>query len=153
MFPHLSGLVIERIERCHDVIALAARARGSSACCRWCGSRSTVVHGRYSRQLTDALVAGSRVVIKLTVRRFRCVNSTCEAVTFAEQVAGVTKPHSRFTPLLTGMLTAIGKALAGRAGARLARALGGGGQPAHVAALGPGDSRASRQAGACPRGG
>lgn len=83
-----------------------------------------MVHGRYSRQLTDAVVAGSRVVIKLTVRRFRCVNSTCEAVTFAEQVAGVTKPHSRFTPLLTGMLTAIGKALAGRAGARLARALG-----------------------------
>lgn len=86
--------------------------------------RSIVVHGRYSRQLVDAAWAGARVVISLTVRRFRCVNTGCEAVTFAEQVAGVTKPHSRLTPLLTGMLTAVGVALAGRAGARLARALG-----------------------------
>ncbi len=83
-----------------------------------------MVHGQYSRPLTDAAFARSRVVIKLTVHRFRCVNTACEAITFAEQVAGVTKPHSRFTPLLTSVLTAIGTALAGRAGARLACVLG-----------------------------
>ncbi|WP_327250184.1 hypothetical protein [Streptomyces sp. NBC_01320] len=36
----------------------------------------------------------------------------------------MTTPHSRYTPLLHGMLTQIGLALAGRAGARLAAAVG-----------------------------
>ncbi len=76
------------------------------------------------RQLRDAAVAGGQVVILLRVRRFRCGNAACPVVTFAEQVAGLTSPYSRFTPLLPGLLTQIGLALAGRAGVRLAAALG-----------------------------
>ena len=45
-------------------------------------------------------------------------------MTFAEQVAGLTSPHSRFTPMLRDLLTRIGLALAGRAGVRLAAAAG-----------------------------
>jgi hypothetical protein len=51
-------------------------------------------------------------------------NTACPAVTFAEQVAGLTSPHSRFTPLLRGLLTQMRLALAGRAGVRLAAAMG-----------------------------
>lgn len=69
-------------------------------------------------------VGAGMVVIELTVRRFKCVNATCEVVTFAEQVPDLTTPHSRYTPLLRGTLTEIGLALAGRAGVRLAAALG-----------------------------
>ena len=60
----------------------------------------------------------------LRVRRFRCGNAGCPAVTFAEQVPGLTSPHSRFTPLLRDLLTQIALALAGRAGVRLAAAAG-----------------------------
>jgi ABC-type protease/lipase transport system fused ATPase/permease subunit len=45
-------------------------------------------------------------------------------VTFVEQVPGLTTAHSRYTPLLRGMLAQIGLALAGRAGARLAVQVG-----------------------------
>jgi hypothetical protein len=45
-------------------------------------------------------VGGLGVVIELCVRRFRCENPDCMAVTFAEQVSGLTTPHSRHTPLL-----------------------------------------------------
>ncbi|MET8438591.1 hypothetical protein ABZV61_39005 [Streptomyces sp900116325] len=45
-------------------------------------------------------------------------------MTFVEQIAGLTTPHSRYTPPLRGMLTQIGLALAGRAGARMAAAVG-----------------------------
>lgn len=82
------------------------------------------VHGGYLRRLRDAAVGGTGVVIVLRVRRFRCTNGDCHAVTFAEQVTGLTTPHSRYTPLLRGLLTQIGLALSGRAGVRLAAAAG-----------------------------
>ncbi|MGK7235729.1 ISL3 family transposase [Streptomyces hygroscopicus] len=97
--------------------------RSSTAVCR-CGESSARVHGRYVRRLRDVAVGGVGVVIELWVRRFRCDNAGCPAVTFAEQIAGVTTPHSRYTPLLRGTLTQIGLALAGRAGARLAASIG-----------------------------
>jgi transposase len=74
--------------------------------------------------MSDAAVCGTRVVIDLMVRRFRCLNEVCPTVTFAEQVTGLTSPHARYTPLMRGMLTSIALALAGRAGSRLAHALG-----------------------------
>ncbi|MGW6356342.1 ISL3 family transposase [Streptomyces sp. NPDC055092] len=101
-----------------------ARARAADGLCPHCGSASSRVHGRYLRRLADAAVSGARVVIELLVRRFRCLNAACVAVTFVEQVAGLTSPHARFTPLLRGILTSIAVALAGRPGSRLATALG-----------------------------
>ncbi len=82
------------------------------------------VQGRYRRRLVDAAIAGAHVEIDLLVRRFRCLDSRCSRVTFAEQVVGLTSPHARFTPLATGMIEAIGLALAGRAGSRLAGRVG-----------------------------
>ncbi|WP_327138639.1 transposase (plasmid) [Streptomyces sp. NBC_01340] len=101
-----------------------ARVRGTDAPCSRCQSTSARVHGRYLRHLSDAAVSGTRVVIELLVRRFRCLNDACPAVTFAEQVTGLTSPHARYTPLMRGTLTSIALALAGRAGSRLAVALG-----------------------------
>jgi len=103
---------------------LEAGVRAPGAACRHCGRVSGRVHGSYVRQLRDAAVGGVQLVIALGVRRFCCGNGACPAVTFAEQVAGLTSPHGRFTPLLRGLLTQIGLALAGRAGVRLAAAAG-----------------------------
>ncbi|MGV9567717.1 ISL3 family transposase [Streptomyces sp. NPDC003480] len=97
--------------------------RATTGSCR-CGQSSARVHGRYVRRLRDVAVGGLGVVIELCVRRFRCENPACTVVTFAEQVLGLTTPHSRHTPLLREVLTQIGLALAGRAGARLASAVG-----------------------------
>lgn len=72
----------------------------------------------------DAAIAGTRVVIDLVVRRFRCVRAECLTVTFAEQVDGLTSPYTRYTPLARQRVESIGLALAGRAGARLAGRLG-----------------------------
>ncbi|WP_261995177.1 hypothetical protein [Rhodococcus opacus] len=63
-------------------------------------------------------------MIDLRVRRFFCDTIDCTAKTFAEQVPGLTKSRSRRTPVLGAMVTAIGLAVAGRAGARLATRLG-----------------------------
>jgi hypothetical protein len=82
------------------------------------------VHSRYERRLAAAAVAGQRVEIRLRVRRFFCDGEDCGVRTYAEQVAGLTARYARCTVLLRGMLESIGLALAGRAGARLATALG-----------------------------
>lgn len=58
------------------------------------------------------------------MRRFKCLNDRCPAVTFAEQVTKLTRPYVRQTSLLRSMLTSIALTLAGRPGARLARLLG-----------------------------
>ncbi|ABW16360.1 hypothetical protein Franean1_7029 [Parafrankia sp. EAN1pec] len=79
---------------------------------------------RYRRRLVDAAITGAQVLIDLLVRRFPCPAKDCPAVTFTEQVEGLTSPHSRYTLLARRMCEAIGLALAGRAGARLATQLG-----------------------------
>ncbi|MET8208378.1 ISL3 family transposase [Streptomyces sp. NPDC005373] len=122
--PHLAGVVVELVERSIGGVTMHARVRAADAVCPHCGGASRRVHGRYLRRLSDAAISGARVVIELLVRRFRCLNAACAAVTFVEQVAGLTSPHARFTPLLRRMLASIAVALAGRPGSRLSVALG-----------------------------
>jgi transposase len=106
------------------VVRIAARCRAETAACPHCEVVSSRVHGRYTRRLVDAAIGGAQVVIELLVRRFCCEQVECSAVTFTEQVAGLTSPHARYTPLARRMVQAIGLALAGRAGARLAAGIG-----------------------------
>jgi transposase len=82
------------------------------------------VHSTYGRRLADAPIGGQRVLIRLVTRRFFCGSPDCPAVTFAEQIGGLTSPRARRTPALGRMLAGIALALAGRAGARLAGLLG-----------------------------
>ncbi len=123
LLPHLAGTVVEAAELA-GTLCLWARARADHGVCCRCGQPSLRVHSRYGRRLADAPVGGQRVLIRLTVRRFFCGNPACPAVTFAEQIDGLTSRRARRTPLLRGGLTGIGLALAGRAGARLAAVLG-----------------------------
>jgi transposase len=128
LLPHLRSVLVERVERVVDRaghrVRLMARSRAEQVPCPRCGTVSGRVHGRYRRQLVDAAIAGAAVVLDLLVRRFRCQRPDCAVVTFAEQVPGLTSPHARFTPAAEQVVTSIGMALAGRAGARLAVRLG-----------------------------
>jgi transposase len=122
LLPHLSGVVVEAAELAGS-LCLWARADAGQAVCPRCGQASGRVHSTYGRRLADAPVGGQPVVIRLAVRRFFCGNPDCAAVTFAEQVEGLTSRHARRTPPLARMLTGIALALAGRAGSRLAALL------------------------------
>lgn len=89
-----------------------------------CGVSSKRVHSRYERMLADTAIARRSSYVVLQVRRFLCSNSGCDRRTFVEQIDGPTKAYARTTPLLRGILEKIALALAGRAGSRLASALG-----------------------------
>jgi transposase len=124
LLPHLAGVIVEDAVLAGGRVQIRARPGAGDAACPRCEVSSSRVHSRYERRLADAPVGGWPLVIRLTVRRFFCGNLACAAVTFAEQVAGLTSRRARRTPVLARMLTAAGLALAGRAGARLAAALG-----------------------------
>ena len=78
----------------------------------------------YRRRLSDLPVAGHLAVVLLRVRRFFCGQDDCGAGTFVEQFPGLTERHGQRTASLQDALVAIALALAGRAGSRLATALG-----------------------------
>jgi transposase len=120
----LADVVIERVDEVGGSVRIWAYPQAVQAACPGCGGESARVHSRYERKLADAAVAGRRVEIRLRVRRFFCAGQDCAIRTFAEQVSGLTARYARRTVLLRGMLESIGLALAGRAGARLATALG-----------------------------
>jgi transposase len=63
-------------------------------------------------------------VIHLAIRRFLCMNPACKAVTFAGQADGLTARYQRRSVPLARLLSQIALELAGRAGMRLAAALG-----------------------------
>ena len=88
LFPHLAGLRVHRVEDTGDAVMIAASCRADAACCPRCGQESAQVHGGYGRTVADGAAAGRPVLIGLQVRRFRCRNPGCPAVTFAGRPRG-----------------------------------------------------------------
>lgn len=124
LFPQLEEVQVDQVEDRDGVVLVSARARGRQAPCRGCGVASVRVHGRYRRGVRDLAAAGRPALIDLEVRRFVCGNPGCELRTFAEQVPALAPRYQRRTPGLRGLLEQVALALAGRAGSRMAGALG-----------------------------
>ena len=124
LFPHLTRLRMHRVADAGEAVVISASCRAESACCPRCGQESSRVHGGYSRVVADGAAGGRPVLITLQVRRFRCLQPECPAVTFAEQAEGVTGRYCRRSVPLTAMLAGFGLELAGRASARVALLLG-----------------------------
>jgi hypothetical protein len=81
------------------------------------------VHGGYARMVADGAAGGRPVLIVLQVRRFRCRNPQCPAVTFAEQAERLSERYRRRSVPLLEILAGFGLELAGRAAAAQARYL------------------------------
>ena len=89
--------------------------------------RDLVVAGAWavtSGRCATCRSAAAPVLIRLAMRRFVCQNAACAKVTFAGQADGLTARYQRWSVPLAGLLAQVALELAGRAGARLARALG-----------------------------
>jgi transposase len=123
LLPCLAGVAVDQAVVSGDLVRVWVRAVAGGAACPDCGAWCTQVRGRYRRRLRDAAAGGRRVLIWLAVRLLRCGNDGCPRASFAEQPDGLAVRYARVTPLLAGQLAAVAAALAGRAGARLARAV------------------------------
>lgn len=117
VFSGLLPLVIEDATDEGERILVRARTPADMVPCPSCGAPSGRVHGLHPRTVAD-LPVGRRAVVRVRVRRLVCPTRGCRH-TFREQVPGVLERYQRRTARLTRQVKAVGKELAGRAGARL----------------------------------
>ncbi|MGW5283135.1 ISL3 family transposase [Streptomyces collinus] len=124
LFPSIADIAVVSVGVNFEIVSVDAQRTTAGAVCPGCRAWSTRVHSSYLRFPADVPSAGRRVVLKLRVRRFRCRNTLCPRRTFVEQIPGLTRRYGQRTERLRSTLAAVGLALAGRAGARLAPLLG-----------------------------
>jgi transposase len=103
-------------------VALLVSTAASAPCPR-CGALSDSVHSRYRRTVADLPCHGRPVALRLVVRRFRCAAPGCPRAIFCERLPALLNAHARATARLTDAHRALGFALGGEAGSRLAEHL------------------------------
>jgi transposase len=115
---HLDKVTVEQ-----DTVRLQLTATTPHARCPCGAVPSSSVHRRYQRRLTDLPWGVHPVRLQLTVRKCVCRNATCTRDIFTERLPDFVAPSARNTHRLITVLRAIGLALGGEAGARLAARL------------------------------
>jgi transposase len=103
-----------------DTLTLGIATTNPNSSCPVCGHETWRVHSRYDRSLAEEPIFGHRVCLLMTVRRFFCSGSGCPRRIFTEPLDGFAAKHARATRRLAQTHLAIGSALGGEAGARLA---------------------------------
>ncbi|MEW2576885.1 transposase [Streptomyces syringium] len=124
LFPSITDVAVLSVDVNNETVRIEACCTAAGAVCPGCGGWSSRVHGSYLRFPADSPSAGRRVMLCLRVRRFTCGNALRDRRTFVEQVPGLTRRFGRWTERLRSTLAAVGLALAGRAGARMAGVFG-----------------------------
>ncbi|MFD3717040.1 transposase family protein [Streptomyces sp. NPDC058674] len=124
LLPSIADIAVLSVDVSIEIVRVDAQGAAAGAVCPGWGSWSARVHSSYLRFPADVPSAGRRVVLQLRVRRFRCRNAKCPRRTFVEQIPGLTRRYGQRTERLHSALAAVGLALAGRAGARLAALFG-----------------------------
>jgi transposase len=115
----LTEVTVELTEVC-----LQLRTTAPNASCPRCATLSSSIHSRYQRHLRDLPWGTCPIRIQLTVRKFECRNASCPRRIFTERVPEIVAPYARKTQRLIAALQALGVALGGQAGVRLAHRLG-----------------------------
>src|SRR5215813_3739220 len=120
LLPNPAILSLEKIISQTDAIALVVTTSRPQVPCPECQQLSRPVHSRYQRGITDLPWGEITVKLELQTRKFFCDNDECQQRIFCERLPEVVAPYGRRTIRFNKSLTAVGFALGGRAGQRLA---------------------------------
>jgi transposase len=120
LIPGCPGLRIDDLIVTPAVAVALVASTAPAADCPRCGTPSRHLHSHYRRTVADLPCQDRPVALRLVVRRFRCPQPDCPQAIFCERLPGLPEPHARSTTRLAGAHRAIGFALGGEAGSRLA---------------------------------
>jgi transposase len=118
------GLCLDRVEITAEAVTLCLRTTASAAPCPRCAQPARQVHSSYARFAHDLPIQGRPALLRLTTRRFFCCTADCPRRVFCEQFPGLLAKHAQATTRLSDTHRALGLALGGEPGARLAAKLG-----------------------------
>jgi transposase len=124
LLPHLARFRLRAHRWTNGMVSVDLSSRRRSAACPSCQHRSRAVHSVYRRTVADLPVAGAQLLLHLQVRRFFCRHASCPQRIFAERFPTLVRARGRHSLGVCSALRHVGLAVGGRAGARLARALG-----------------------------
>jgi transposase len=120
LFPRARGIRLTEITLEDASVRLQLTATAPTAAGPRRAVASSSVHSRYQRHLTDLPWGPCTVRLQLRVRKFVCRNPHCQRRIFTERLPELVPTYARNTRRLITILRAIGMALGGNAGARLA---------------------------------
>lgn len=119
-----SSLGIVRIRLDGSGVVLDAEGLAASANCPSCQTSSSCVHARYIRRPMDLPWRGRKARLRVTVRRFHCVNDACPRCTFAEDFGPNLPRLARRTKEAANLLLEMALSLGGEEGARRCSGVG-----------------------------
>jgi transposase len=123
LFPRAREIRLTEITIEDESVRLQLTATTPTAACRGCAVPSSSIHSRYQRHPTDLPWGAYVVRTQLMVRKFVCRNATSTRRIFMERLPDLIATYARKTHRLITALRAIGMAIGGQAGARLAASL------------------------------
>lgn len=123
LLPNLPGFVVDEVRIDGEIIMLDAHSCSTQAKCPGCKVSSTRVHSWYLRCPQDLPCSEKSVRLRLTVKRFRCVNQQCPRCTFAERLPELVEVHRQRTRRCEALLTQVGLAASSECGSKLSRHL------------------------------
>ena len=118
LLPDPEILILDHIERDADRFRLMLHVEQVPVC-PLCGEPSRSAHSSYYRCLQDIPWQGVAVELWVTVRRFRCRNSSCPRKLFCERLPHVTRVYGRQTERASEIVRLIGYISGGLPGQRL----------------------------------
>jgi transposase len=123
LLPSPYSVSLTKVTMKPEYVLLQLTTTNITAACPCCAVSSSSIHSRYQRSVTDLTWGTCTVRIQLKVRKFVCRNPHCERRIFTERLPELVAAYARKTRRLITVLRAIGMALGGNAGARLAAGL------------------------------
>jgi transposase len=118
------GLIIDHVSLTDERVIVTATATCGAVPCPICGQRAHRIHSRYQRTVADLPTQGVAVHLTVHTRRFWCDTPTCPRRIFAERFPSLVAAGAHRTLRLSALYLALGLALGGEGGARLADDLG-----------------------------
>jgi hypothetical protein len=114
----LPGCEITAVSPSDHVLTITAPTTAPTARCPRGGISSQRQHSSDTRRPRDLPLWEDAGRVVVHIRRFRCLNASCTAHTFAERLPQVVRPAASRPVRLTTALPHLGRALGGEAGAR-----------------------------------
>lgn len=119
-----NGLAIAHVTVTKERVIANILTTRTAVPCPMCGQRAHRIHSRYRRTVADLPTQGVAVQLDLATRRFWCDAPTCPRRIFAERFPSLLAAGARRTLRLSALYLALGLALGGEGGARLAGEIG-----------------------------